>query len=94
MWCNIIIAISIAYTIRIFIVFGLTQRLYDMFLYRCLERIEACTSEDEIEVERYIFDNLPFDYMIKKSRKQLLLFYQVLDTEKWLNEELKAYLND
>lgn len=94
MWCNIIIAISIAYTIRIFIVFGLTQRLYDMFLYKCLERLQYCTSENEIEVEKYIFDNLPFDYMIKKSRKQLLLFYQVLDTEKWLNEELKAYLND
>lgn len=94
MWCNIIIAISIAYTIRIFIIFGLTQRLYDMFLYKYLERLQYCTSENEIEVEKYIFDNLPFDYMIKKSRKQLLLFYQVLDTEKWLNEELKAYLND
>ena len=94
MWCSIIIAISIAYTIRIFIVFGLTQRLYDMFLCKCLERLQYCTSENEVEVERYIFDNLPFDYMIKKSRKQLLLFYQVLDTEKWLNEELKSYLND
>ena len=94
MWCNIIIAISIAYTIRIFIVFGLTQRLYDMFLCKCLERLQDCASEEEVAIEREIFENLPFEYMEKKSRKQLLLFYQVLDTEKWLNEELKAYLND
>lgn len=94
MWCSIIIAISIAYTIRIFIVFGLTQRLYDMFLYKCLERLRDCASEEEVAIEREIFENLPFEYMEKKSRKQLLLFYQVLDTEKWLNEELKAYLND